>query len=190
MTVLAAHAWRNNAELIADCARLGYLAPDRRTIDPTYGLVAHDLKLDGVDFRALPHDDDSFDAAVFDPPYKLNGTPTASVDERYGVDIVDTRHGRMQLIIDGIDELARVIRPRGYLLLKCQDQVNGGKVRWQTRLFADHAEQKHGMRLVDMLHLLAYRPQPEGRRQQHARRNYSNLLVLQAAKHQGERACS
>jgi SAM-dependent methyltransferase len=194
VTVLAVHAWRNNAELIADCARLGYLRADWRTLDPTYGrggfwklwrpddLVAHDLKLDGVDFRALPHADASFDAVVLDPPYKLNGTPTAAVDERYGVDVVDTRRGRMQLIIDGIDELARVLRPAGYLLLKCQDQVNGGKVRWQTRVFADHAERKHGMRLVDMLHLLAYRPQPEGRRQQHARRNYSSLLILQAPK--------
>ena len=30
--------------------------------------------------------------------------------------------------------------PGGTLLVKCQDQVCGGDVRWQTREFADHAE--------------------------------------------------
>jgi SAM-dependent methyltransferase len=194
MTVLAAQPWRTNAELIADCARLGYLQTHWRTLDPTFGrggfwkkwrpaeLVVHDMKLDGVDFTDLPHGDASFDAVVFDPPYKLNGTPTRSVDERYGVDVVDTREARHDLIRAGIDECARVLRPGGWLLVKCQDQVNGGKVRWQTREFADHAELKHGMRLVDMLHRLGYRPQPAGRRQVHARRNYSTLLVFQAGK--------
>ncbi len=74
-------------------------------------------------------------------------------------------------------EAHRVLTPGGYLLLKCQDQVCSGQVRWQTREFADHAEQL-GMRLVDALHLLGHRPQPAGRRQVHARRNYSTLLVL------------
>jgi hypothetical protein len=190
--IAAIQAFRTNAELIVACRDLHYLRDEWLTLDPTYGegtfwklwrptdLVAHDLiTVDGVDFRRLPHDDDTFDAITFDPPYKLNGTPTESVDARYGVHTVASRDQRHQPIYDGIDECARVLKPRGYLLLKCMDQVNGGKVRWQTRLFADHAEHKHGMRLVDALLMLGGRPQPAGRRQQHARRNYSTMLVLQ-----------
>lgn len=34
---MAIGGWANNAELIADCARLGYLRSDWLTLDPTYG---------------------------------------------------------------------------------------------------------------------------------------------------------
>jgi hypothetical protein len=129
-----------------------------------------------VDFTALPWPDRFFDAVTFDPPFKLNGTPTASVDQRYGVDVYRSREQRHDLILAGITECARVARR--VLLVKCQDQVNGGKIRWQTRLFADHAEAQ-GFELVERFDMLGYRPQPPGRTQQHARRNYSTLLVLE-----------
>lgn len=35
--VLAATAWKTNADLIVDCARLGYLRKEWITLDPTYG---------------------------------------------------------------------------------------------------------------------------------------------------------
>lgn len=185
----AASPWRTNAELIVACRDLGYLSDSFRTLDPTYGkgtfwkawrpsqLTAHDLKLDGVDFRDLPYQRDSFDAVTFDPPYKLNGTATPLVDERYGVDHYQSVEDRHNMIIEGIAECARVLALGGWLLIKCQDQVNGGRVRWQTRLFADAAE-RAGCTLVDMLHRLGHRAQPAGRRQVHARRNYSTMLVL------------
>jgi hypothetical protein len=197
--VMAIGAWENNAELIADCARLGYLRDDWVTLDPTYGrgrfwtvwrpaeLIGCDIDPskspcgDSVDFTDLPWRDQRFDAVVFDPPYKLNGTSTgtgaASCDADYGVDRWSSARDRHDLIRRGITECVRVLRVGGHLLVKCQDQVNGGKVRWQTREFADHAETR-GCRLVDMLHLPSYRPQPAGRRQEHARRNYSTMLVL------------
>lgn len=192
--VLATQAWASNAELIADCHQLGYLRSDWRTLDCTYGhgtfwkmwrpdeLVGTDIDPEksphgyGVDFRELPWPDGFFQCVVLDPPYKLNGTPTEAVDGRYGVDVVDTRDGRMALIRAGIAECARVLGG-GYLLLKCQDQVNGGKVRWQTIDFTNHARTL-GLGLVDRLDILSYRPQPNGTRQVHARRNASTLLVF------------
>lgn len=192
--ILAIDTWTSNAELIADCARLGYLREEWLTLEPTYGvgtfwqvwrpvrLIGCDLDItkspDGrsIDFRSLPWPDRYFDAVVFDPPYKLNGTPTEEVDERYGVHAVDTRDGRMNLIRDGLTECARVLG-NGFLLMKCQDQVNGGRVRWQTIEFANHAATL-GLRLVDRFDFLSYRPQPSGRRQIHARRNASTLLVF------------
>jgi len=197
--VKAAYPWRNNGELIYACRQLGYLGEDSRILDPTYGrgtfwkvwrpagLVAHDLALDNVDFRRLPHSDQTFDAITFDPPYKLNGTATPAVDGRYGVQEYASQADRHRLIREGIDECHRVLAPGGHLLVKCQNQVNAGKIRWQTREFADHAEAL-GLRLVDMLHMIGGRPQPEGRRQVHARQNYSTMLILRKPNRRKQRS--
>ncbi len=192
---MAIGRYRDNAELIVACRDLGYIGG--RVLDPTWGLgrfwtrwqpdglVATDLDpargRDGVaDFTALPHPDRSFDTVVFDPPYKLNGTPSsggpASSDSDYGVATVASWRDRMALCMAGIDECGRVAA--GHLLVKCQDQVCSGKVRWQTHEFAAHAVRGGVLQLVDRLELVSYRPQPAGRRQVHARRNHSTMLVF------------
>jgi hypothetical protein len=67
-----------NADLIAEVAPL-YLTGS--VLDTTYGrgmwwrrftpepFAWHDEAIDGVDFRALPHADRSWDSVCFDPPY-------------------------------------------------------------------------------------------------------------------------
>lgn len=190
--VLAIGKWPTNADMIVDVARLGYL--DGRVLDATWGLgnfwtrwtpeelVAHDLyTLDGVDFRDLPHADGTFNAVVLDGPYKLNGTSSAP-DERYGVHERATRDERHELIMDGMTECARCVAPGGTLLVKCQDQVEGGHVRWQTIMFTTHAEIELGLRLEDSFLFPGGRAQPLGRQQAHARRNYSTLLVFRKPK--------
>lgn len=192
--ILAAQRWKSNAELIADVARLGYI--EGTVLDPTFGegtfwkawrpdnLCATDAVPHkspsvpaGVDFRRMPWADDAFRTVVFDPPYKLNGTPDEAVDARYGVDVPASWMERHQLIRDGIVECLRVLTPGGWFLLKCQDQVCSGAIRWQTFEFAQHAAM-HGAYLWDRFDLLGYRPQPGGRRQVHAHRAYSTLLVF------------
>jgi hypothetical protein len=184
-----------NAELMVDCAALGYL--NGRVLDVTYGLgrfwrdfqpehlATNDLDPNvwagnHFDFRSLPFSTGDYDTVVLDPPYKLNGTSTnrgpATSDESYGVQCYMPVAERHQMIRDGITECARVAKR--YLLVKCMDQVVSGAVHWQTRIFADHAETV-GCQLVDMLHVQGYRKQPEGRRQLHARRDYSTLLVFE-----------
>jgi hypothetical protein len=198
--VLAISTARTNAHLIEQVVQLGYLSRSHITLDPTYGkggfwrrwrpdvLVAADLDPARsrvgfpVDFTELPWPR-CFDAVVFDPPYKLNGTGgSLASDDRYGV---ATRgiswQARHAMICDGITDAIRVLVPGGTLLVKCQDQVCAGAVRWQTREFADHAE-RAGCTLIDQLHLVGHRPQPPGRNQYHARRNYSTLLVLRKAR--------
>jgi hypothetical protein len=198
--VMSIDKWSDNSALIADCARLGYLRPGWRTLDPTYGygtfwqkwqpypglLVGSDLDPakspagTSVDFTSLPHDDRSFPCVVFDPPYKLNGTPsdTDGVDERYGVhgDSYFRWQDRMDLCRRGVVECARVLGD-GFLLVKCQDQVVSGKIRWQTTYLTEAAE-ACGLGLVDRFDFLSYRAQPAGRRQVTARRCSSQLLVF------------
>jgi SAM-dependent methyltransferase len=190
--VPAAHAWRDNAELIVEVAKLGYL--DGLVVDATYGLgrfwarwrparlIAHDIdpaKGDGVDLRRLPESDASVDVVVLDPPYKLNGTPSlGDFDHAYGVHEATRWQDRVQLILDGIVESARVLRPGGRLLLKVQDQVVSGAVRWLTVDCTTHAA-AHELDLVDRFDLLRKgRPQPAGRRQVHAHGRPSTLLVF------------
>jgi hypothetical protein len=36
--IMSIAKWSSNADLIVDCARLKYLRPEWRTLDPTYGL--------------------------------------------------------------------------------------------------------------------------------------------------------
>lgn len=193
MTVLAATAWNTNADMILACVELGYLRKEWLTLDSTYGRGTWWKKwepdsLEKVlgpghyDFRELPTEwAGRFDAVTFDPPYKLNGRPTAEVDDRYGVGERATVDERHMLIREGIHSCHRALRPGGLLLLKCQDQVCSGRVHWQTHIFTGEA-MALGMRLVDSLLMLGGREQPPGRRQVHARRNYSTLLVLQKAK--------
>lgn len=194
--VMASDYWRDNGELIADVARVGYLKKEWKTCDPTYGLgtfwkdwrpdvlIASDLdpakspcgkSLDATD---LPYSDRSFMSVVIDGPYKLNGTPDEIVDSRYGTQIPTRWQDRIELLLMMLDEGARLLADGGYLLFKCQDQVCSGKVRWQTRLVTDRAE-KWGFGLVDRFNKLGDRAQPLGTRQVHARQNCSSLLVFQ-----------
>ncbi len=192
----AVHAWPDNAHLIRDVAELGYI--HGRVLDPTYGLgtfwkihrptflVAHDLNpkkcpmADGteIDFTAMPYKDQEFDTVVFDPPYKLNGTPTEEVDGRYGVETPTRWQDRMSLCLDGLIECCRVSERT--VLAKCQDQVCSGKVRWQTLEF-EAVARGQGFEQVDRFDLLGTsRPQPmEGRTQRHAHGRPSTLLVFQ-----------
>lgn len=188
--IMAASAWPTNAHLIEAVHQLGYINDEDAVLDPTYGLgkwwsrwkpanlVAHDLyTLDGVDFTNLPHGVREFDVVAFDPPYKLNGTGSQP-DERYGVHRYAAWQERHALIRAGMTECVRVLKPKGRLLVRCQDQVCGGKVRWQTIEFANHGHSL-GLDLVDTLYRLGSRAQPAGRTQQHARRNMSALLVFE-----------
>lgn len=189
---------RTNAEMILHCAELGYLTDDNLILDPTYGLGnwwklwtpnagietirRHDLDPDkapdgAMDFTAMPYDDGKFDVVAYDPPYKLNGTPTPEVDAAYGVHTPKTVEERLSLMTTGLVECIRVTKPRGIVLAKCQDQVVSGNVVWQTQIMASRATFL-GCKVEDMLHVSSYRPQPPGRRQIHAARNYSTLLVI------------
>lgn len=201
--VLSIGTWPRNADLIADCARLGYLRKEWTTLDPTYGkgnfwkkwkpdlLVGSDidptLSPDGrsVDATDLPYPDRSFDVVVIDAPYKENGTSTgkgpASSDKAYGVHIPGAR---MSIMLDMMTEATRVADK--LVFMKLQPQVVSGKKLWQDNIVWQHGEQL-GWRLVDKFYFPGRRKQPETnidgseRRQVHSRTNYSCLMVFTRA---------
>ena len=195
-TVRAIGDRKSNAALIADCHRLGYLKADDLVADVTYGLgrfwtywapdalLASDLDPLkspcglSVDFTDLPFETDELDAVVFDPPYKFSGTSQVASDAGYGIGAYLSPDDRMELIFAGVAEAARVARPGGKVFVKCQDQVVSGRVVWQTLEIAEFAGFQ-SLDLIDMLHVSSYRPQPAGRRQLHARRDYSTLMVFE-----------
>lgn len=110
------------------------------------GLITHDLhKLDGVDFRALPEDDNSIDTVVFDPPYiPQGGYPTneltANFADRFGLVPMPTAD-LWGLIDAGLAECARVARR--WVLVKCCDFVTGAQFTLGHRKVIDMAEEYH-----------------------------------------------
>lgn len=187
--------WPTNAALIADVAALGWITDEMTVLDATYGhgkfwsvyrppkLLGIDInpaksEIGSVDFRALPFHDEAFDVVVLDPDYKLSGTPSlAEFDERYGIEEPTRWQDRMAKIANGASECARVAGK--HLIVKCQDQVVSGKMRWQTDVVTE-AVTTAGFRKADRFDYGAGRgrPQPSGRSQKHARHEASQLLVF------------
>ncbi len=191
---MAVTDWPSNGHLIEACVDLGYLRSADVVLDVTYGrgnwwtrwrpthLVPHDLAIDGVDFRHLPEDDATVDVVCFDPPYVPQGgtkhEETSEFRDRYGLNGAPTnRHELTALVLDGFAECARVVRPGGYVLLKCQPFQSGKCFHHMPALVISAAEQL-GLRMVDEL---IHRRQPGPTSNDtfhHARRNHSNLLVF------------
>lgn len=217
--VLACQPWNSNAELIRDCATLGYLKQEWVTLDPTYGggiwwklwqpttLVAHrrflpdppDAPMIPVvtdpswDFRCTGYEAGTFDAIAFDPPYVSKGGRATSgikqMDKRFGQDDAPATPELLQNLINlGLIEMHRVLKKArsksgepqpGMLLVKCQDYISSGKL-WPGTLYTTNFARDLGFQLIDRLehYGTSPRPQPGGRRQVHARRNLSTLLVF------------
>lgn len=196
--ILSAHNWNTNADLILDAVELKYLRLRWHTLDPTYGggkwwtkwrprsLVTHDLELDGVDFRRLPEEDETFDAVTFDPPYVCTGGRDTSTltdfNKRYGLKGAPrTPKLLQQMINEGLEDCVRVLKRRqrgqsnGILLVKCCDYVSSGH-KWNgTYLTEKHAVEELGLVRVDRFehYTTAPRAQPKGRTRKCSRCNGS-----------------
>jgi hypothetical protein len=183
----------SNADLIAAVAPM-YLTGS--VLDVTYGrgmwwrrcspepFTFHDVALDGVDFRSLPHPDRSFDAVCFDPPYvPRHGNTDATMPryqdfrERYGLDTSRSWTELRALILEGLAECARV--SGRWVLVKCNDFVTGRELELGHVLVLEHARQL-GLRPHDLIvHHTGAGPGGYAiRRVLRARRAHSYLVVL------------
>lgn len=135
------------------------------------------------DFCQLSYPSDYLDGLVLDPPYMYNPKRTvkASVADCYNVN--ETPHLRtttdvVNYYLSGMLEARRVLKPKGVLVVKCQDNIESGKQRWVHCVLMSAAENMGYM--CDDLFVLVQRSIPTMRhkRQLHARKNHSYFLVF------------
>lgn len=189
--ILSVDRWPSNGHLIADVDRLG-LIPSGPIFDATFGrgtfwtearrldVVSNDLRTPStysIDWtKPIGRDAGllgSFDTVVFDPPYKLNGTPTD--DDRYGVDEKVSVKERKRRCRVGLYNLRPLLAPGGTFLSKTQNQIANG--RYHDLVGEQVAIGRGlGLHVEAMFHfLIDARPQ---RSQVRARNNYSTLIVF------------
>jgi len=88
--------------------------------DPGYEVSPDEVQ----DFRDLPHDADSFNLVVFDPPHCVRSdgmeTLTGFMEKKYGALHAETWQSDLK---QGFDELWRVLKPGGTLVFKFADRV-------------------------------------------------------------------
>lgn len=201
--ILSVYQRRSNAALIAEAVAPLWIRAGDVVLDVTYGrglwwkdlrperFIRHDLRLDEVDFRQLPELDASVDVVAFDPPYVSvggRGTTDPSVvamADRFGMHLTPRRPEELaEMIAQGVKECARVLRPGGRLLAKCQDYIDSGRY-FQGRHRLVDAAHAAGLEQVDeFVHVGNRGPQPSRnrdgtlRRQLHSRRSHSILCVF------------
>jgi hypothetical protein len=180
-----------------------YLADGSRVADITYGkgvfwrkvpdnkytLIKSDLK-DGVDSRKLPYDNSSLDCVVFDPPYMH--TPGGSAHknhqnyEQYYKNnihpegITQKYHEAvLELYFVTGEEVHRVLKNQGILIIKCMDEVCANRQRL-THVEIINDYEKKGFIIEDLFVLVRENKPGVSRiiKQVHARKNHSYFLIF------------
>lgn len=191
----------DNAELFPQVLDL-YVPPGSVIADVTYGkgvfwknvdltnyqLRATDQKT-GVDCRNLPYPAASIDCVVFDPPYMHTPGGTAhnghqNYESYYRNNCANNNEKKyheavLDLYFQGAREAHRVLKPKGVLIVKCQDEVCANK---QRLTHVEIIQELAGMGLVvEDLFVLVRKNKPgvsRVLRQCHARKNHSYFLVF------------
>ena len=142
----------------------------------------------GTDCRDLPYEDASVDCVVFDPPYMHTPGGTAhnghqNFESYYGNNSTNNDKKYHEAVLDlyfcGSKEAYRVLKPKGILIVKCQDEVCAGKQRL-THVEIINELERIGF-VTEDLFVLMRRNRPGVSRllkQLHARKNHSYFLVF------------
>jgi len=153
-----------------------------------YRLLATDIR-NGVDCRDLPYDRASIDCLVLDPPYMHTPGGTAHVNhqnyENYYKNNAASTNGSkyheavLDLYFQATVEARRVLKPKGLLIVKCQDEVCANKQRLTHVEIINHLDTMDF--IVEDLFVLVRLNRPGVSRllrQVHARKNHSYFLVF------------
>ena len=160
-----------------------------------YRVLPSDIKT-GVDCRQLPYGNGAIDCVVLDPPYmeglyrdddSLAGAGThSSFREHYSngdrpEKLTNKWHDAvLELYVRSAIEAKRVLKPRGILIVKCQDEVSAGIQRMShVEIIMNLARLGYYARDV---FVLVRRNRPGVTRvlkQLHARKNHSYFLVFE-----------
>jgi hypothetical protein len=187
----------NNADQFPDILRL-YVPEGSIIADVTFGkgafwrnvdtsryvLKPSDLT-DNIDFRSLPYEDASIDALVLDPPYMHDGKTVhkaLNASYRNNHQPTTSHASVIRLYCGGVLEAARVLKKKGVIIVKCQDETAGGK-----QCFSH-------MELITLLRLLGFDvidltvlvqdhlPMMRHDDQKSARKNHSYAIVARFAR--------
>ena len=199
--VLSAH--QNGNDRIFPRILSLYVSPGSTVADTTYGkgvfwrhvpkhlyrLKATDIR-DGVDCRHLPYEDKTVDCVVLDPPYMHSPGGTAHtahgpMEEHYRNNGTGNRTGSryheavVELYRDAGAEAFRVLRERGVLIVKCQDEVCSNRQRF-THVEIMQAYKQLGFVAEDLFVIVRNNRPGVSRvvQQVHARKNHSYFLVF------------
>ena len=161
----------------------------RRIPDGRYRLQASDLS-DGIDCRDLPYEDGAIDCVVLDPPYMHTPGGTAHTvhtpfESHYrnngsGNRTTSKYHEAvLELYREAGQEAWRVLRERGVLIVKCQDEVCSNRQRF-THVEIMSAYADLGFIAEDLFVVMRNNRPGVSRaiRQVHARKNHSYFLVF------------
>lgn len=161
----------------------------RRVPPDQYELLATDIQ-DGVDCRDLPYGDSSIDCVVLDPPYMHTPGGTAHeahapFEDHYrnngsGNGTKSKYHEAvLDLYRDAGLEAYRVLRERGVLIVKCQDEVCSNRQRF-THVEIMQMYDDMGFVAEDLFVVMRNNRPGVSRaiRQVHARKNHSYFLVF------------
>lgn len=147
-----------------------------RNIDNNkYKITGSDLK-NGIDFRCLPYNNETFCHGVLDPPYARTGL--GDMVKCYNTSKSSSHSEIMELYRAGIKELYRIVKPGGFILVKCQDEVYGCKQRWSHIEIKDMSEEL-GLYARDMFILVNTKTPKVHYKQKHARKNHSYLWIFE-----------
>lgn len=170
----------------------------RNVSKDSYEVRATDIAM-GVDCRDLPYEDSSIDCVVLDPPYMEgfyrkttghkagSGTHSAFREAYSNGDEVSEKHKGTRkwhgavtdMYFEAGAEAYRVLRDKGILITKCQDEVSANR-QWLTHVEIINEYESLGFYTKDLF--IVVRPNKPGVsrliNQKHARKNHSYFLVF------------
>lgn len=183
-----------NADLFPDVFAL-YAQAGNRILDLTYGrgvfwqgvereryeVVTNDLHTEAdyhYDLRATGFAGESFDVVVLDPPYMHGGkTVKASINQCY-LNANGSHKSVIALYVDGMREAWRLLKSKGVLIVKCQDEIESGKQQL-SHVEIILAAQELGYRVLDLFVLVQPGiPAMRLNYQKSARKNHSYAVVF------------
>ena len=188
--------WSTNADMIADLSLLGWF--DGPTLDMTYGcgnfwskyrpdhLTTNDLNptKGEVSFDWTKPEfpvmvGRLFETVVFDPPYKTQGTPKPTRQDRYGLNTAYTAAELKTSIETGIVNGTQCVAVGGLFMVKCQAQQTSGWYFDQPN-FVHQLVEAAGFKQQAVTYL-QNRP-PSQRSQKTPRNNLSQLVIFRRTK--------
>ena len=179
-----------NADLFPNIFEL-YISKGSIVADVTYGkgifwknidsnqyqTLFSDLKSDNTDFSNLPYNDNSIDCLILDPPYMHGGrTVKKSINSCYH-NKNNSHESIIRLYAIGILEACRVLKKKGKIFVKSQDEIESGKQRF-SHIEIMQLLELFGYQLIDLFILIQNSiPAMREKYQKTARKNHSYLIV-------------